>query len=209
MDIGKLLFSYSERKDEIKDKLKEFRENWNKPDKKIFSELCFCICVPQSRAELCEKAVSELSKSEILYTGSEKQVRDGLKGVRFPNNKTRFILEARDYFSSGSKIKSKLNTEDIAGLRNWLAANISGLGYKESSHFLRNIGFGKDLAILDRHILKNLKRYGIISAIPKTLTKKRYLEIEEKMVKFSEKIGIPLGELDLVLWSEETGKIIK
>ena len=87
--------------------------------------------------------------------------------------------------------------------------NVNGLGYKETSHFLRNIGLGKNFAILDRHILKNLKRYGVIKSIPKTLTRKKYLEIERKMKKFSEKIKIPLAELDLLFWSEETGEIFK
>jgi len=80
---------------------------------------------------------------------------------------------------------------------------------KEATHFLRNIGLGKDLAILDRHILKNLNYYGVINELPKTLTKKKYLEIEDKMKKFSEEIKIPIDELDLLFWSEETGKIFK
>jgi N-glycosylase/DNA lyase len=84
-----------------------------------------------------------------------------------------------------------------------------GFGLKEASHFLRNIGSEFDLAILDRHIIKNLLRYGVIDEIPKSLTKKQYLMIEERMKKFSKKIGIPLAELDLLFWSEETGEIFK
>jgi len=41
------------------------------------------------------------------------------------------------------------------------------------------------------------------------LTKKRYLEIEEKVRRFSREIDIPMGELDLLLWSKETGWIFK
>ncbi len=83
------------------------------------------------------------------------------------------------------------------------------MGYKESSHFLRNIGFGDDIAILDRHILKNLVKYGVIKEIPKSLTDKKYLEIEQKMKKFSEEAEIPFSHLDLLWWSEETGEIFK
>ena len=59
--------------------------------------------------------------------------------------------------------------------------DVKGLGMKEASHFLRNVGRGKTIAILDRHILKNLKKYGAIDGVPTSLTKKRYLEIEGKI----------------------------
>lgn len=84
-----------------------------------------------------------------------------------------------------------------------------GLGMKEASHFMRNIGLFEDIAILDRHILKNLIEYDVISEIPKTLTVKIYLEIEQKMKEFAEKIKIPFTELDLLFWSEETGHVFK
>ena len=83
------------------------------------------------------------------------------------------------------------------------------MGYKEASHFLRNIGFADDLAILDRHILKNLKIFGIIDEIPKSLSKKKYIEIEEKMRNLANEVNIPLSHLDLLFWSKETGEIFK
>ena len=73
---------------------------------------------------------------------------------------------------------------------------------------LRNIGH-ENLAILDRHILKNLVRVGVLSHLPKTLTWKRYLAIERKFFKFALRIGISMDELDLLFWSMETGIILK
>jgi len=100
--------------------------------------------------------------------------------------------------------KSKSGEE----LRLWLVNNVKGLGWKESSHFLRNIGY-RNLAILDRHILRNLKRLGVITKLLKTLNAKKYLQIEKKFKKFSKRIGISMDELDLLFWSMETGKIMK
>ena len=94
-------------------------------------------------------------------------------------------------------------------MREFLVNNVKGFGMKEASHFMRNIGLGKDLAILDRHILKNLKLYGVVDEIPNSLTQKKYLNIEAKFREFSEKIQIPMDELDLLFWSEETGEIFK
>ena len=108
------------------------------------------------------------------------------------------------------KVKEKISAlPDVFALREWLIENVKGMDYKEASHFLRNVGFGDDIAILDRHILKNLVRYSIIDEVPKSLTGKKYLEIEEKMRKFAQKAGIPFAHLDLLWWSEETGEIFK
>ena len=87
--------------------------------------------------------------------------------------------------------------------------NVKGLGWKEASHFLRNIGHYEDMVILDRHILKNLLKHGAIDEIPETLTDKRYFEIEEKFKQFSKEIKIPVEEIDLLFWSEETGEVFK
>ena len=87
--------------------------------------------------------------------------------------------------------------------------NLTGLGYKEAGHFLRNIGFGEKIAILDRHILRNLHALGVIDELPESISNKRYLEIEKKMAEFAGRIHIPLDHLDLLLWYKETGEIFK
>ncbi|MCK5580460.1 MAG: N-glycosylase/DNA lyase [Candidatus Omnitrophica bacterium] len=202
---------YKKKKTDIKKRLDEFRAVWEKSDKVIFSELCFCICTPQSKAVYCDKAISDLTKKGILYKGNIAQIRDGLKGVRFPNNKARYIVEAHKSFCiKGSlKIKDKININNISETRDWFVRNVKGLGFKEASHFLRNIGFGRDFAILDVHILRNMVRYGIVPQCPKNITGTQYLFLENELKKFSGKIGIPMDELDLLFWSSETGEIFK
>jgi N-glycosylase/DNA lyase len=86
--------------------------------------------------------------------------------------------------------------------------NVRGLGWKEASHFLRNIGW-HDLAILDRHILRNLVRHGVLRSVPATLTRSRYLAIERKFRQFAGAVGISMDELDLLFWSRATGEILK
>jgi N-glycosylase/DNA lyase len=67
----------------------------------------------------------------------------------------------------------------------------------------------RDLAILDRHILKNLVRFGVIRRIPVSLTPKRYKAIEKRFLAFARDIEISMDELDLLFWSMETGEILK
>ena len=207
----KLFSVYAKKKKDIKKRLKDFEKVWLSSEKKIFSELCFCICTPQSKAVYCDKAVAYLEKSGKLFTGTQLQVRAGLKAVRFPNNKARYIVEAREVFSRGGRIriKDKIDPKEMLETRDWFVKNVKGLGYKEASHFLRNIGHGRDLAILDVHILRNMKRYKVIKEIPKSISKSCYLDLEGKLKKFAKKIEVPLGELDLLLWSQETGEIFK
>jgi N-glycosylase/DNA lyase len=86
---------------------------------------------------------------------------------------------------------------------------VPGLGMKESSHFLRNIGHGDDLAILDVRILRKLQEFGVIKAVRETLTPGQYISIEEKMRQWAKEIDIPLGELDLLLWTEGDAQILE
>lgn len=206
-----LIAEYKKKKTALKNRLKDFKKIWNESGKVIFSELCFCICTPQAKAVECDKAVKRLMKSGNLFNGSIDEIRSEIAGVRFPNNKSKYLYEARLQFSSNGRylIKERIDLEDIVESRNWFAANVKGMGFKEASHFLRNIGFGSDLAILDVHILKNMIKYGIITTRPKTLTKVKYLELENKLRKFSKDVNIPMDELDLLFWSSETGEIFK
>lgn len=203
-EIKRIYFSIQEK---IRSRLNEFdrlREKGNNGE--IFAELIFCILTPQSKAQSCWKTVETLLNKNLLLKGNEDQISKMLKRVRFRNRKAEYIVEARKHYPIRSKIKK---FDDIYSAREWLVQNVRGMGYKEASHFLRNIGFGEELAILDRHILKNLKSLGVIEEIPRFLTKKKYFEIEKKMKKFSEKVEIPMSHLDLVLWYKETGKVFK
>lgn len=195
-----LLQSYESKKSLIKNRLAEFKQP--KTDEEIFAELCFCLLTPQSKAKLCWKAVEKLREKNLLLNGFAAGVKKWLAGVRFPNVKAERIVMARVHFPL------KIDSDHIE-MRGWLVKNVKGMGMKEASHFLRNIGYGDDIAILDRHILKNLKKFDVINDIPKSLAAKKYLEIEEEMRRFAEKTSIPLAELDLLFWSEETGEIFK
>ena len=121
-------------------------------------------------------------------------------------------MEAEKFFTAGGKasilahlVRSHLPIQ----MREWLASTVRGMGYKEASHFLRNIGRGEDIAILDRHILRCLNRLGIIESVPESLARKRYVEIEQQMRVLASGLRIPLHHLDILLWYHETGEIFK
>ncbi len=197
-----LLHLYEQKKELIRQRLNEFAKIKNEED--IFYELCFCILTPQSKAKLCWKAVEDLRKNDFLH--KDKNPLQFLLGrTRFQNNKSRYLIEAKSKYKELIENFDKLNQYEM---RDWLIENIKGISYKESGHFLRNVG-KRDLAILDRHILKNLYENKVINEIPKTLTKKKYLHIENKFKEFAKKINIPMDEIDLLFWSNEEGSVFK
>ena len=160
---------------------------------------------PQSSAHRCWQAVLDLKKNDF-QNNEINPIKHLHRKVRFHNNKSKYLLEWKQKYAQIMKeLKSGSNSYK---LREYLVKNVKGLGYKEAAHFLRNVGH-RDLAILDRHILRNLVRFGALISLPKSLTRNKYLEIEKKFMAFAKKIGIPMDELDLLFWSMQTGKIFK
>src|SRR5881396_4224978 len=210
--VRELQTLYGEKRDAIQTRLREFREILDRNDDDVFAELCFCLLTPQSSAKTCWAAVSRLRERSLLLKGGATEIQPQLNDVRFGDSKAKYIVEARATFSKDGKLFLKSHLSSYANLfelREWLVENVKGLGYKEASHFLRNVGLGEEFAILDRHILRNLARLKVIPEVPASITKKRYLDIEEKLRRFAAEIGIPMAELDLLFWSKETGWIFK
>lgn len=197
----------------ITGRIEEFRKVWKKRDNiAIFKEFIFCLLTPQSKAKFCWQAVLNLEKKGFLFEGDFNNIYGELLKVRFRKNKTKYIIENREKFLDRRKFKLIKILEEIDDpfkARDFLVKNVKGYGLKEASHFLRNIGYSFELAILDRHILKNLYKEKVIDEIPENLSKNKYLEIERKFREFSERIGIPIQHLDLLFWWRETGEVFK
>jgi len=195
----------SEIKKLVDNRINEFYEIKSKAHHKLFEELCFCIMTANCSADKCIE-VQELIGEGFLNLSEEKLAHNlKLYGYRFPNIRAKYIVQARQI---RGELKSNIKTyKDPHKLRKWIVNNIKGLGYKEASHFLRNIGF-TDYAIIDFHILDLLARFNLVEK-PKTLTKVKYLEIEDLLRKFAERLNLNLAELDLYMWYIETGKILK
>ncbi len=205
-----LLELYAPVKAQIENRLEEFRRIWAEgSDEDLFRELVFCLLTPQSRAKTCWAAVERLDRKSMIGNGCAEDIQKELVGVRFNERKAEYICLARKMFSSQSLRATLAGFSSAFAAREWLVQNVKGLGYKEASHFLRNIGLGEELAILDRHILKNLMLLGVIEEKPTSLSKKTYLDIEKRMTAFSKRVGIPMGHLDLLLWYKEAGEVFK
>ena len=201
--------SNSSIKETVDKRLSEFKAFENKEGEEWFSELCFCLLTANSRASSAIRIQNQMGANGFIHSPRENIVQViKMNKHRFHNNKAKFIVNARKFANIKAIIQKIINEKGEQEAREFLVENVKGLGYKESSHFMRNVGY-TNLAILDRHILKNLHKYNVINEIPSNLTPKTYLEIEDKFKEFSSKLNIPLDELDLLFWSMETGEVFK
>jgi N-glycosylase/DNA lyase len=171
----------------------------------IFSEACFCILTANSSATLGIKIQKEIGiegfrtlSYEVLFS----KIRS--MGHRFASQRAERIVLLREKEDLLNEVAKYENGKEA---RELLVKNIKGYGYKEASHFLRNIGF-KDVAIIDRHISRYLFERGLVKP-RKTITKKVYLECEEALEKICEELNLNQAELDLYIFYIKTKKVLK
>lgn len=212
LTIDVLKADYGRKQAEIRSRLSEFHTIIEKGDEAVFTELCFCILAANSSAEMGMKSLAAIQ--DIVIRGELPALQQRLcRGFRYWRKRPSYIVHTRDYLNKehGFKLCNLLRSfSDHDERRDFLVFNrdIKGIGYKEASHFLRNIGY-RGYAILDKHILNSLAVLGVIRKSRKPLNPARYRRIEKKMRAFAQRIGIDMDELDLLLWSRETGKILK
>jgi N-glycosylase/DNA lyase len=203
--LDQLMLDYNNLRESIKSRLDYFKQV---PQDQYFYEMIYCLCTPMSKAVNALKVQEKLQS--LNYINKEADISSILRNpehyIRFHNQKAKFIQYNKSQFEKIYPIINR-NSSPIEK-RKELVDLIMGFGFKEASHFLRNIGiFG--LAILDRHILKNLVNFQIIPKDYKINSYKNYREIENKFVNFAEKLNMNVEELDLLLWARQTGEILK
>jgi len=211
--IAELRKDYRSKRRAIEQRLREFRAVPGRGDEAVFEELCFCILTAGSSARMGMRTVEALR--DILLTGTreELQRRAEQHRVRFWRLRPAYIHCTRQYLQDacGMRLRDLLDSfDDPLARRDFLATNraIKGLGFKEASHFLRNIGY-RGYAILDKHIVNSLREMGVIDKRLKPTSRTGYLAIEKRLERFSREIGIDMDHLDLLLWSRKTGEILK
>ena len=213
LTVEELKQIHFEKRQEIRDRLDEFaRVGRTGSHQRLFEELTFCIFTAGASARMGLRSVEGIRS--LLMKGSSRQIKRALAGRhRFPNSRGAYVYETREYLreACGLKLRHALgNFESSDERRDFFAANrsVRGIGYKEASHFLRNVGF-RGYAILDKHLLSRLAEFGVIETPKPPSTKARYLAIEEKLKLFADSVGIDFDELDLLLWYSKTGEILK
>jgi N-glycosylase/DNA lyase len=211
--IESIRATHHARSRDIRSRLAEFRGvRQEGSDGRLWEELVFCIFTAGASARMGLRSIEAVRS--LLGAGTHQDLANALTGVhRYPRARSGYIVVTRDYLNMecGMRLRERLeNFADPIERRDWLARerHIKGLGYKEASHFLRNIGYC-GYAILDKHILRSLAELEVIATPQPPTTRAKYLATEERLRDFAHDVGIDFDELDLVLWSMKTGEILK
>jgi len=185
-----------------------------KSNEEIFYNMCFCICIPQTKFSSNLISIQNLKNVDFYNKDVPlERLKELIKKTRFKNRKSQFLIEFKknsgrfiEQFQSAflnvvikmlsqnghsKKTYNSLfwNEQEILKFRNQIVQDIKGIGMKTASHFLRNMGFDC-LAIVDTHIKKFL---GIGN-------KFNYLEVEEKFRRMAENHKLSVAQLDALIW---------
>jgi N-glycosylase/DNA lyase len=213
--IEKVRAVHKARRQEIRNRIAEFREVWRSgSDFRLWEELVFCIFTAGASARMGLRSIEAVRP--LLIDGSAEDMTRALQAAgahRFPNARPGYVVVTRNYLRQHCDMKlreSLLSFSNPIERRDWLAneRGIKGLGYKEASHFLRNVGL-RGYAILDKHVLRCLTDLEVIDSPRPPTTRLRYLAMEETLRHFARDMRIDFDELDLVLWSMKTGEVLK
>jgi N-glycosylase/DNA lyase len=211
--IEKVKETYAARGEEIRARIAEFEAVWQtQNDERLWEEMVFCFFTGGCSAKMGLRSIEAVRP--FLMHGSFEELSGALSGVhRYPFARAGYIVASRGFLEEHCNLQLRKKLESFSSdleRRDWLVKEkrIKGLGYKEASHFLRNIGF-KGYAILDKHILRSMTELGLIDNPQPPSTRTKYLATEEQLKNLAALTGIDFDELDLVLWSLKTGEILK
>jgi len=188
-------------------------------EKRLWWELSCCILSSQVPFELAAAAADAVQASGLLLgpVPSDAALRSGITGVlqekldvngrerkyRFPAAKGRQLAACRlavDRTASSltALLGALVNPVDA---RLWLVDHAPGIGPKQASMFLRNIGVTYDLAVLDRHVVEYMALVGIDDGfVTKITTLAGYGKSEERLRAYANTQGFSVGLLDWAIW---------
>ncbi|MCI4455700.1 MAG: N-glycosylase/DNA lyase [Sulfolobus sp.] len=190
----------------VLERVEEFKLN-NIADEDVwFRELVLCVLTANSSFVSAYKVLGYVMEEFDKGTYRFEQVLKE-RGYRFYELKAKYLKNLVKYRGRIKSWIKPLADRSQALAREVLANEIYGIGMKEASHFLRNVGYF-DLAIVDKHVMRFSINSGLVRPF-KTLTRSRYLEIERKLKELAHQLGMSVGILDLFIWHIETGTVLK
>ena len=178
----------------------------------LWCELVFCILGSRVKYEVVYAAVERMDAMSLLSHPRRSSCFDQYEydtvsalsgGYPFYRLRASQIRRAAEYlYSSQGSILQLLNSVDGArSARRLLTDNVSGLGPKQASLFLRNIGYTKQIAVLDVHVLRYLNWVGLTDTLLKSVaTLGKYQDLEKSFIKHAYSFGYSPAQFDLAVW---------
>ena len=204
---------------------KEQSITWHEmTEEELWYNLCQCILSSNVPYELAVSATAHLWRHNYLdvnwinETNEARSIislelskpiflplkKDGTgRKYRFPNNRAKNIVNSAESISSNN-IRFRELFSNLAvpeEVRQYLLHKIDGFGLKQTTHFLRNIGYTNSLAIIDTHIISFLSTITDFVANPyNRITDKTYYQLEAIMQELTKNLNVDLALFDMAIW---------
>jgi N-glycosylase/DNA lyase len=188
-------------------------------ERKMWWELSCCILSSQVPYPLAVAAANAIDEHGYLYKeicphkplvsrlidvlGKPLSVENKMRSYRFPIARAHQLAAThstvlRDATSLKALVSSFSNP---AKGRDWLVKFAPGMGPKQASMFLRNVGVSYELAILDRHVLSYMSALGIYSGKSFSISGlTQYSHHETALREHARELDCPVGLLDWAIW---------
>ena len=184
----------------------------NNSEDNLWRELVYCILGSRVRFETVYAAVDRMydfnllssPRSDSEFNELEQNTVEALStGYPYFRVRANHIRRAAEHiYKSKGSIKNFLsNINDVRSARRLLATEVVGLGPKQASLYLRNIGFTKSIAVLDTHILTYLSWVGFVESPLKSVSSVgKYESLEESFINYAYSLGCSPDRFDLAVW---------
>lgn len=174
----------------------------------VWQSLVFCILSSQVRTSVAAKATQDVIEEVRFFDAPiscdevYRRAKIALIGAkyRFPDLKSRQIASSWFAFAQIKEVLyeflDSFSTELEA--REAIARLFPGVGFKQASMFLRDVGYASRLCVIDTHLLWYCGRMG--RRHQGAMTARKYLEIEEFLLGQSDALGVCPRVFDSAIW---------
>jgi N-glycosylase/DNA lyase len=189
----------------------------------LWQELVTCLLGSRVRSEMADAAATQLSACGLLDDPSRRSWDDhfeadvqrtlsvpmstrGAAGrplrYRYPTMRANHLRRTgAALYGAEASLCGLLRRTDERDARRALVAAAVGIGPKQASLFLRNVGRTDDLAVLDAHVLRFMAEVGLGMHTPASVGQLRgYERVEAVLASYGTGLGFPLGCLDIAIW---------
>lgn len=184
-------------------------------------ELVGCILGSQVRHQMAVAATANIESAGLLDDSWWRVAEDDDFGLRvldvlscrrrdlphggryrFAEARARQLTQARNVLARIPLTTQLAKYGTPRYLRQTLVADIPGIGPKQASMFLRNVGWSYDLAILDTHVLRFIDMQDLLPIDQVRIgTMAGYERVEQVVVDYADLVGYRVGYLDWAIWA--------
>lgn len=184
-------------------------------------ELVSCALGSQVTYGMATRAFANLESAGLLADrwwarpvapNFEKLVQDVLAGrgrglvfsgkYRFWRIRAHQLSLMRDQLAAKPAVCRVASVTCVKRLRRQIVAEISGIGPKQASMFLRNAGVTYELAVLDSHVIRFMETQRLLKAGKIYLGSIAcYERVEDSVMAYARSLGYPVGYIDWAVWA--------